>query len=146
VIGSPLATPSVGTSKRKPCGCWSGTLGTPVKSGPTSGPLTDSSQAIHVPQGICPPEQAIMTPFRLVYALTTSPCVVTSIVVVPARAIASYAFVASPNGGPGLFSSWFRRRITLPSGPGNAPIPSWRPGRTVPSSRTATCSVSWNER
>ena len=67
----------------------SGTFETPVKSGPTSGPLTDSSQAIQAPHGIWPPEQAIMIPLRLVNAWRTSPRGVTSIVVVPAWAIAS---------------------------------------------------------
>ena len=41
-----------GTSKMKPCFCASGMFGAPVKSGPTSGPLTVSSHVIQLPQGM----------------------------------------------------------------------------------------------
>ena len=50
----------------KPCRCVSGTFEAPVKSGPTSGPLTVSSQVIQLPHGIGPPEQFIWVPLRLV--------------------------------------------------------------------------------
>jgi hypothetical protein len=89
VIGSPLASPCTGTSKTYPCGWVSGTLDTPVKSGPTSGPLTVSSQVTQLPQGIRPPEQFIIVPLTLVYARRTSPRGVTCTVVVPPRAMAS---------------------------------------------------------
>jgi hypothetical protein len=89
VIGWPSDSPSIGTSKTKPCGLVSGTLETPVKSGPTSGPLTVSSQVIQLPHGICPPEQFICVPLRLVRAETTLPWRVTSTVVVPPRAALS---------------------------------------------------------
>ena len=72
-----------------PCGWVSGMLETPVKSGPTSGPLTVSSQVIQLPHGIWPPEQFICVPLRLVKAWTTSPLGVTSIVVVPLWAMGS---------------------------------------------------------
>jgi hypothetical protein len=130
----------------KPCRCVSGTFETPVKSGPTSGPLIVSSQVIQEPHGICPPEQFIWVPFRLVKLRTTWPVGVTSIVVVPLWAIGSYASAALPKARPGLFTSWLRTRIELPFGPGKAPMPSCRPGRRVPSSRTTGNSVSWNER
>ena len=48
-------------------------LDAPVKSGPTSGPLTVSSQVIQLPHGIGPPEQFIWVPLRLVNESTTSP-------------------------------------------------------------------------
>ena len=44
-----------------------------VKSGPTSGPLTVSSQVIQLPHGMVPPEQFIWVPLRLVKDRTTSP-------------------------------------------------------------------------
>jgi hypothetical protein len=50
----------------KPCGLVRGTLDVPVKSGPTSGPLTVSSQVTHEPHGVWPPEQFIIVPLRLV--------------------------------------------------------------------------------
>ncbi len=37
-----------------------------MKSAPTSGPLTVSSQVTQAPHGIRPPEQFIIVPFRLV--------------------------------------------------------------------------------
>jgi hypothetical protein len=55
---------------------------TPVKSGPTSGPVIVSSHVIQEPHGMRPPEQFIWVPLRLVRALTTSPKRVTSVVVV----------------------------------------------------------------
>ena len=92
-------------------------FGAPVKSGPTSGPFTVSSQVIQEPHGVGPPEQFIWVPLRLVNDLRTSPYLVTTIVVVPPRAIASYG-TALPSGGPmagpGLLTSWLRTRITLP--------------------------------
>ena len=60
-----------------------------MKSGPTSGPLTVSSHVIQLPHGMPPPEQFIWVPFRLVKARTTSPNLVTSIVVVPPRVFGS---------------------------------------------------------
>jgi hypothetical protein len=62
---------------------------TPVKSGPTSGPLTVSSTVIQDPHGMTPPAQFICVPLRLVKAWTTCPSGVTSIVVVPPPAIES---------------------------------------------------------
>ena len=44
-----------------------------MKSGPTSGPLTVSSQVTQAPHGIRPPEQFIIVPLRLVNARITSP-------------------------------------------------------------------------
>ena len=130
----------------KPCRWVSGTLETPVKSGPTSGPLIVSSQVIQLPHGIGPPEQFICVPFRLVKLLTTSPVRLTSTVVVPPCAIGSYACVASPNACPGALTSWLRTSRTLPSRQPNAAMPSCRPGRTVPSSSTTGNSVSWKDR
>ncbi len=49
-----------------PCGFWSDTLEAPVKSGPTSGPFTVSSQVIQEPHGMTPPLQLYIVPFRLV--------------------------------------------------------------------------------
>ena len=80
-----------------------------MKSGPTSGPFTVSSQVTQEPHGICPPEQFIIVPLRLVNARTTLPLGVTWTVVVPPRAIGSYG-VPGPNAGPGLLTSWLRTR------------------------------------
>ena len=79
-----------GTSNTYPCGFVSGTLEAPVKSAPTSGPLTVSSQVTQAPHGIRPPEQFIIVPFRLVNERITRPVGVTCTVVVPPRAIGSY--------------------------------------------------------
>ena len=49
-----------------PCGFWSDTFEAPVKSGPTSGPFTVSSQVIQEPHGMTPPLQLYIVPFRLV--------------------------------------------------------------------------------
>ena len=78
VIGVRSDCPPAGTSKMKPCRCVRAAFDTPVKSGPTSGPLTVSSQVIHAPHGITPPEQLFIVPFRLVKACTTCPSGVTS--------------------------------------------------------------------
>ncbi len=134
----------------------------PVKSGPTSGPFTVSSQVIHAPHGMPPPAQFIIVPLRLVHASSTSPNGVTRIDVVPPRPKRSYASSTGPKAscgvgsvGSGLFSSWLRISQMLPPGAGNAAMPSWRPGRCVPSSRTTggggvvasgRVSVSWNDR
>ncbi len=118
-----------------------------MKSGPTSGPLTVSSHVIHEPHGITPPLQLNIVPFRLVWLRTTSPKGVTSTVVVPAPAFASYG-VPVPNAGTlGLLViSWLRTSTTLRLGPRKAPMPSCRPGSTVPSSRVTGDSVSWKDR
>ena len=79
-----------------PCRFWSWVFGAPVKSGPTSGPLTVSSQVIHEPHGMTPPEQLVIVPFRLVNASRTSPFGVTWVVVVPPPLRASYG-VPGPN-------------------------------------------------
>ena len=60
-----------------------------MKSGPTSGPLTVSSQVTQASHGMRPPEQFIWVPLRLVKDRTTSPNRVTSVVVVPPPAIGS---------------------------------------------------------
>ncbi len=104
-----------------------------------------SSQVTHEPHGIWPPEQFIIVPLRLVKERMTSPWVETWIVVVPPPAMASYG-VPGPKAGSGLLTSWLRTSTTVPAGPAKAPIPSWRPGRTVPSVRVTVASVSWNER
>src|SRR6266508_4490856 len=111
----------------KPCGWVSDTFGTPVKSAPTSGPFTVSSQEIQLLHGIGPPLQLFWVPLRLVYACRTSPYSVTSMLVVPPRAIESYG-VPGPNGAPGPLTSWLRTSRTVSSGPGNAAMPSCRPG------------------
>ena len=118
-----------------------------MKSGPTSGPLTVSSQVIQEPHGIRPPLQFIIVPLRLVNERITSPVWVTWVVVVPPRAIESYG-VPGPNGAPGLLTSWLRTSSTVPvpTGPANAPMPSCRPGSVVPSVRMTGLSVSWNDR
>ena len=85
MIGCRFDCPPAGTSKMNPWRCWSGTFDTPVKSAPTSGPLTVSSHVIQLPHGMRPPEQFIWVPLRLVNARTTSPNGVTAIVVVPPR-------------------------------------------------------------
>jgi hypothetical protein len=72
MIGVRDDCPPAGTSKMKPCGFVRGAFDTPVKSGPTSGPFTVSSQLTHAPQGMRPPEQFIWVPFRLVKASTTN--------------------------------------------------------------------------
>ncbi len=66
MIGSRSLTPSAGTSKMYPCGFSSDTLEVPLKSGPTSGPLTVSSHVIQDPHGMTPPLQLNIVPFRLV--------------------------------------------------------------------------------
>ena len=48
-------------------------FGAVVKSAPTSGPFTVSSQVIQLPHGMRPPAQFIWVPLRLVKAWTTSP-------------------------------------------------------------------------
>ena len=58
-----------------------------MKSAPTSGPFTVSSQVTQAPQGIRPPEQFIMVPFRLVKDPSTRPSGVVCTVVVPPPAI-----------------------------------------------------------
>ena len=117
-----------------------------MKSGPTSGPFTVSSQVTHEPHGMIPPEQFIIVPLRLVKALITCPSGVQWIVVVPPPALVSYG-VPGPNAAAtGLLTSWLRTRITVPSGPLKAPMPSCRPGRTVPSFRVTVASVSWKDR
>ena len=60
-----------------------------MKSGPTSGPLTVSSQLTQASQGMMPPEQFIIVPFRLVQESSTRPVLVTWMVVVPPPAMAS---------------------------------------------------------
>ncbi len=118
VIGCRFDCPPEGTSKMNPCRCCNGTFETPVKSGPTSGPLTVSSQVIQLPHGMRPPEQFICVPLRLVNAWTTCPSSVTSLVVVPPPVMASYG-VPDPKAGTGLLISWLRTSHTLPFGPGN---------------------------
>ena len=66
MIGCRSDWPRAGTSKTNPCGLVSGTFDAPVKSGPTSGPFTVSSQVIQLPHGMTPPLQFIIVPFRLV--------------------------------------------------------------------------------
>ena len=88
----------------KPCRFVSGTLETPVKSAPTSGPFTVSSHMIQVPQGVAAPAQFICVPLRLVKASSTSPNGVTSTVLVRALAIESYG-VPTPIAAPGPFTS-----------------------------------------
>ena len=50
------------------------------------------------------------------------------------------------NAGTGPLISWLRTRVTRPPAPGKAPMPSWRPGSTVSSSRTTGVVVSWKDR
>ena len=91
-LGDRLAArtgPVVGTSKMNPCGLVSAMLEAPVKSGPTSGPLTVSSQVIQAPHGIGPPEQFIIVPLMPVHASSTSPVRVVSMTVQPPRAFGS---------------------------------------------------------
>ncbi len=88
-IGSRSDCAPAGTSKMYPCGCWRLVLGAPVKSAPTSGPLTVSSHVIQLPQGIGPPIQFIWVPFRLVNDSWTLPRPSTSVVVVPPAVRAS---------------------------------------------------------
>ena len=78
-----------GTSKTYPCFCWSWLLSWPVKSLPTSGPLTVSSHDSQLPHGIAPPEQFIWLPLRLTALLATLPKRSTSTVVVPPPAAGS---------------------------------------------------------
>jgi hypothetical protein len=73
VIGSLDERLPTGTSNTKPCRWARVTFDPPVKSGPTSGPLTVSSQVIQEPHGIGPPEQFIWVPLRLVKPRTTWP-------------------------------------------------------------------------
>jgi len=84
--------------------------------------LTVSSQVIHEPHGMTPPEQLFIVPFRLVKASTISPCGVTWVVVVPPPPCASYG-VPSPNGRRAPETSWLRTSHTFPSGALKAPIP-----------------------
>ena len=67
----------------------SAVFGAPVKSGPTSGPFTVSSQVSQLPHGIAPPEQFIIVPARLTFEASTSPVGVTCTVVVPPLALGS---------------------------------------------------------
>jgi hypothetical protein len=73
----------------------------PLKSLPTSGPLTVSSQVTHAPHGIGPPEQFIWVPLLLTSELITSPKRVTTTRVVPLPAAVSYAVAGSPNAPTG---------------------------------------------
>ena len=107
----------------KPWRCVKGTLDTPVKSGPTSGPLIVSSQLTQLSHGIRPPAQFIWVPLRLVNARSTLPYRSTRVVVVPPRAMASYG-VPGPNAGPGPLISWLRTSHTRRRGPANAAMPS----------------------
>ena len=100
------------------------TFEAPVKSGPTSGPLTVSSQVTQLPQGMIPPEQFIWVPFRLVKERTTSPWRVTSTEVVPLPAWLSYGAPGPKAGETGPLTSWLRTSMTLPFASGKAPIPS----------------------
>ena len=106
-----------------------------------------SSQVIHELHGITPPLQLNIVPLRLVQDFTTSPYLVTSMVVQPAPAWPSYG-VPGPKAETGswLVTSWLRTSRMLPLGAAKAPMPSCRPGRLVPSSRTTENSVSWNDR
>ena len=129
-----------------PWRCWSGTFDTPVKSGPTSGPLTVSSHVIQLPHGIGPPEQFIWVPLRLVNASTTFPFGVTSIVVVPPRAVASYG-VPGPNGVARTVHLVVADQDDVLARPGERrhPVVAARERRAVVGSVTGV-SVSWNER
>lgn len=90
--------------------------------------------------------QFIWVPLRLVKDCETTPRPSTSVVVVPPAVIASYGS-PGPNAAAGPLTSWFRTSQVLPSGPGNAAMPSCRPGSVVPSVRTTGGpSLSWNER
>src|SRR4029453_1620786 len=64
-MGSRADCPPTGTSKMNPWRCVSVTLEAPVKSGPTSGPLTVSSQLTQASQGMGPPQQFICGPLWL---------------------------------------------------------------------------------
>ena len=107
----------------KPWGCVKGTLETPVKSGPTSGPFTVSSQVTQLPHGIRPPAQFIWVPLRLVNARSTLPYRSTRVVVVPPRAMASYG-VPGPNAAPGPLTSWLRTSHTRRREASKAAMPS----------------------
>src|SRR5215203_3497565 len=132
----------------------------PVKSGPTSGPLTVSSHVSHVPHGVGPPLQFCSVPLRETYDLMTWPSPSTSTVVVPPGAFGSYAVAALPKavvlpagfGGvvvaAGRATSWLRTRVEMPAaGPAKAAIPSCRPGiRMLPTVRVADFPRSSNDR
>ena len=61
----------------------------PVKSLPTSGPLTVSSQVSQVPHGVAPPAQFICVPLQLTQDSTLVAWRLTSSVVVPPPATGS---------------------------------------------------------
>ena len=61
----------------------------PVKSLPTSGPLTVSSQVSHEPHGVAPPAQFICVPLQLTQESTLVAWRLTSSVVVPPPATGS---------------------------------------------------------
>ena len=64
-------------------------FGAPVKSGPTSGPFTVSSQVIQLPHGMRPPEQFIWVPLRLVNGADDLAVAGDLVVVVPPGAVGS---------------------------------------------------------
>ena len=91
-----------------------------MKSGPTSGPLTVSSQVTQAPHGIWPPEQFIIVPLRLVKDRITSPCLVTWMVVVPPPALASYGVPEANRRtarGRDVVTSWLRTSTHGAAGP-----------------------------
>ena len=114
-----------------------------MKSGPTSGPLTVSSQVIQLPHGIRPPEQFICVPFRLVNASSDLAVPAsTSMVVVPPPAIASYGVPGAERGAAGPLISWLRTSHTLPSAAGeraHAVVPARQDGAVVEDDRGTRC-------
>ena len=112
-----------------------------MKSGPTSGPLTVSSQVTQAPHGICPPEQFIIVPFRLVKARRTLPCLRDWIVVVPPPAIGSYG-VPGPNAGPrvvDLVVAHQHHGVVGPVERAHAVVPPGQCGAVVQHDRLSRC-------
>src|SRR3954451_17636418 len=122
----------------------------PVKSGPTSGPLTVSSHVIHEPHGIGPPLQFCRVPLMETYDERTSPSPSTSMVVVPPGDFGSYAVAGLPKAvvfpPAGSATSWLRTIVETWGRRRHAAIPSCRPGTKAPSLSCAPLVLSWNDR
>ena len=71
----------------------------PTKVLLASGPFVVSSQVIHDFQGVAPPAQLELVPFRLTQLPSTFRSLFTSTVVVPPPVFLSYALSAGPIAG-----------------------------------------------
>jgi hypothetical protein len=102
---------------------------------------TASSPVSHDPHGVSPPPQLRLVPDRLANERTRLRSRSTHNVVVPPVTFASYgrARDGSTAGPSPRFISWLRTRMVMPSGPGNAPMPSCSPGVGSPFESSDGC-------